>query len=126
MKRYVFLISQVLLLAFLVTSCGSSASVQLISQSPTTNALPGACDGTQPLTDLKEKRYFGRMFARTDSVFLGVKLTRPGIVDTFSTVVQETLWDFWNIAYDSTGNPSCRSNVVSKRVSNNPSAPVMH
>ena len=120
MKRILFLLAGLLL-----TSCAATAPYTFVYTNPSTNANIGSCTGTLPLTDLKEDKFYGRIFGRSDSVFLGVKSARSGLPDSFTATVQETLWDFWAISFDSTGNSSCQSNIVRKRVANNPSPPTL-
>src|SRR5437867_4309309 len=99
-----------------LASCGATAQVKLQWINPTTNAVPGQCaDAGTVLTDLKQAKFWAQIVGRTDSVLVVTRPARAGAADSFLATLPETLYDFWGAWYDSTGNPSCRSNTVRLR-----------
>jgi hypothetical protein len=112
----------VLLSALVLTSCAASAPVVIKYTNPTFNAISNSCaPDTSRCTDLKEAKLFGQMFGRVDSVLFDTNTARIAMPDSFRFAAQETLWTFWGIWYDSTGNPSCKL-AIQHRVKTNPLA----
>lgn len=109
-----------------MASCGATAQVRLQWTNPATNAVPGQCaDAGTPLTDLKQARLWAQMVGRSDSMLVTTRAARAGVVDSFVATLPETLYDFWGVWYDSTGNASCRSNTVRLRAAQSPMAGTM-
>lgn len=109
-----------------LASCGATAQVKLQWMNPTTNAVQGSCaDAGTPLTDLKGVRLWRQVVGRTDSALVVDRPARAGLADSFVATLPETLYDIWGAWYDSTGNASCRSNMLRLRAGQAPMAGTM-